>query len=123
MEQLILDCLEFDCAPPTAHFFVNHLAQLANCGEKTTALANYLVELSLMDGEAFMAFVPSIKASAAVALARHTLGQAAWEESMVNKTGYNVEDFKECLIRLHESFEAAASLPQQAVREKYRNAK
>ena len=123
MEQLILQCLEFDCAPPTTHFFVNHLAQLANCGPKTTALANYLVELSLIDGEAFMAFVPSIKASAAVALARHTLGLAAWEEAMVKKTGYNVEDFKECLIRLHETFEAAPTLPQQAIREKYRNAR
>jgi len=122
MEQLILQCLDYDCAPPTAHFFVNHLAQLANCGPKTTAMANYLVELSLVDAEAFMQFVPSIKASAAVALARHTLGLAAWEEAMVQKTGYNVEDFKECLIRLHETFEQAPNLPQQAIREKYRAA-
>ena len=123
MEQLILQCLDYDCAPPTAHFFVNHLAQLANCGPKTTAMANYLVELSLVDAEAFMQFVPSIKASAAVALARHTLGLAAWEEAMVQKTGYNVEDFKECLIRLHETFEQAPNLPQQAIREKYRAAR
>ena len=70
-----------------------------------------------------MAFPPSVVACAAVALSRHTLGLAAWEEAMVEKTGYNVDDFKECLIRLHETFENAPSMTQQAVREKYRNSK
>ena len=62
-----------------------------------------LLFLFPIDGEAFMPFAPSIIASAAVALARHTLGLAAWEEEpMVTKTGYSVDDFKECLIKLHE---------------------
>ena len=78
----------------------------------------------MIDGEAFMPFAPSIIASAAVALARHTLGMAAWEEEpMVKMTGYTVEDFKECLIRLHETFERAPEMAQQAVREKYKNAR
>ena len=42
---------------------------------------------------------------------------------MTEQTGYNVEDFKECLIRLHEIFERAPDMPQQAVREKYKNAR
>ena len=42
---------------------------------------------------------------------------------MVSKTGYNVDDFKECLIRLHETFERAPQMAQQAVREKYKNAR
>ena len=83
-----------------------------------------LLFLFPIDGEAFMPFAPSIIASAAVALARHTLGLAAWEEEpMVTKTGYNVDDFKECLIRLHETFERAPEMAQQAVREKYKNAR
>ena len=123
MEQLVLGVLNFEAAPPTAHFFVNHISGLAGCGPKATALAQYLTELTLIDGEAFMAFSPSIVASAAVALARHTLGYAAWEDDMEAKTGYHVDDFKECLIRLHETFEAAADMGQQAVREKYKNAK
>lgn len=122
MEQLVLGVLNFECAPPTAHFFVNHLAAMAGCGKKATALAQYLTELTMIDGEAFMPFVPSLIAAAAVALSRHTLGLAAWEDSMTEQTGYNVEDFKECLIRLHEIFERAPDMPQQAVREKYKNA-
>ena len=123
MEQLVLGVLNFECAPPTAHFFVNHIAGLAGCTQRATFLAQYLTELTLIDGESFMAFPPSIVACAAVALSRHTLGLAAWEEAMVEKTGYNVDDFKECLIRLHETFENAPSMTQQAVREKYRNSK
>jgi len=123
MEQLVLSVLNWNVAPPTAYFFVNFWAGLAGCGPRTTAMAQYLTELTMIDGEAFMPFAPSIIASAAVALARHTLGLAAWEEEpMVTKTGYNVDDFKECLIRLHETFERAPEMAQQAVREKYKNA-
>jgi cyclin A len=123
MEQLVLSVLNWNVAPPTAYFFVNFWAGLAGCGPRTTAMAQYLTELTMIDGEAFMPFAPSIIASAAVALARHTLGMAAWEdEPMVSKTGYSVEDFKECLIRLHETFERAPEMAQQAVREKYKNA-
>ena len=123
MEQLVLGVLNFECAPPTPYFFVNHLAGLAGCGKRATALAQYLTELTMIDGEAFMPFAPSIIGSAAVALSRHTLGMAAWEDSMVTKTGYNVDDFKECLIRLHETFVRAPEMAQQAVREKYKNAR
>jgi len=123
MEQLVLGVLNFECAPPTAHWFVNHIAGLAGCTQKATFLAQYLTELTLIDGEAFMPFSPSIVACASVALSRHTLGLAAWEDHMVAKTKYNVEDFKECLIRLHETFENAPTMAQQAVREKYKNAK
>jgi cyclin A len=122
MEQLVLGVLNFECAPPTPYFFVNHLAGLAGCGKRATALAQYLTELTMIDGEAFMPFAPSIIGSAAVALSRHTLGMAAWEDCMVAKTGYNVDDFKECLIRLHETFVRAPEMAQQAVREKYKNA-
>merc|ERR1712008_551154 len=107
MEQLVLGVLNFECAPPTPYFFINHLAGLAGCGKRATALAQYLTELTMIDG---------------VALSRHTLGMAAWEDSMAAKTGYNVDDFKECLIRLHETFVRAPEMAQQAVREKYKNA-
>merc|ERR1712008_470899 len=60
MEQLVLGVLNFECAPPTPYFFVNHLAGLAGCGKRATALAQYLTELTMIDGEAFMPFAPSI---------------------------------------------------------------
>ena len=35
--------------------------------------------------------------ASAVALARHTLGFAAWDANMVRKTGYPVDDIRNCL--------------------------
>ena len=58
--------------------------------------------------------------ASAVALARHTLGFAAWDANMVKKTGYAVEDIRMCLIALHRTFSAAQDAPQQAIVEKYK---
>jgi cyclin A len=86
-------------------------------------LAQYLAELTLLDGQTYLHFIPSVIGAASVALARHTVGLTAWDSAMVNKTGLRIEDFKECLIFLHETFSNAAEYPQQAVREKYKHEK
>ena len=67
--------------------------------------------------------MPSVIGAASVALARHTLGLAAWDPAMISKTGLRVDDFKECLICLHRSFSDAPKYPQQAIREKYKSEK
>jgi cyclin A len=123
MEHLVLGVLNFECAPPTSHFFTNHLATMARCGPEAVSLAQYLTELTLLDAEAFLPFAPSLLGAAAVALSRHTLGLAAWEDFMVEKTGYSVDDLKECLVRLHSTFSKAPDMAQQAIKEKYKNAK
>ena len=38
----------------------------------------YLVELSMLDGETFLRFLPSVIGASAVCLASHTLGLEAW---------------------------------------------
>ena len=76
-----------------------------------------------MEAETFLHFFPSVIGAASVALSRHTLGQVAWEESMVEKSGYKVDDFRDCLVCLHTTFTKASELPQQAIREKYKNEK
>ena len=61
--------------------------------------------------------------ASAVALARHTLGFAAWDAKMVRKTGYPVDDIRNCLIALHGTFTQAPTGPQQAIVEKYKQQK
>jgi len=61
--------------------------------------------------------------ASAVALARHTLGFAAWDANMVRKTGYPVDDIRNCLIALHGTFSQATTGPQQAIVEKYKQQK
>ncbi len=86
-------------------------------------LAQYLTELTLMDAQTYLHFLPSVIGAASVALSRHTLGLAAWDSAMTAKTGYQIDDFKECLISLHDTFTNAPEYPQQAIREKYKNEK
>merc|ERR1712142_622485 len=86
-------------------------------------LAQYLSELTLLDGETYLCYLPSVIGAAAVALARHTLGFAAWDPSMVVRTGYGVPDFQACLVGLHGTFTRAKRCPQQSIVEKYKHAR
>lgn len=123
MEKLILGVLKFSVSPPTAHFFVTHLAKMAGCEPKAVALAQYLAELTLLDGETYLVYPPSVVGSASVALARHTLGYAAWDENMARRSGYEVNDISACLISLHKTFCGAKKSPQQSIVEKYKHAR
>ena len=65
-------------------------------------------------------------AAASLALARHSLGSAGeevWTKDLASFTGYQVEDFRECLLALHSIWLSAASSPQQAINEKYKSSK
>lgn len=120
MEHLVLGVLDFRMNYPTTYFFTNFFAKMAGCPEKVVFLAQYLSELTLLNGEIFLGYLPSIAGAASVALARHTLGLAAWEPDMVDKTGYTVEDFESCLVNLHDTFIRAGDSPQQSIVEKYK---
>jgi len=123
MEKLILGVLKFSVSVPTAHYFVTHLAKMAGCNDKTTSLAQYLAELTLLDGETYLCHLPSVIGAAAVALARHTMGFAAWDPAMAVRTGYSVADFQACLVSLHGTFSRAKRNPQQSIVEKYKHAR
>jgi len=123
MEHLVLKVLGFDLSVPTTHLFVNKFCQMFNMDQKSLHLATYLNELSLLDGESFMKFSPSLLAASSVALARHTLGAEAWSDEMAAMAGYQLDDLKECLVTLHGAFVEAESNGQQAIREKYKSSK
>ena len=57
-------------------------------------LAQYLAELTLLEAETYLHFAPSVIGAASVALSRHTLGLAAWDLAMSEKTGYQISDFQ-----------------------------
>ena len=90
---------------------------------EATSLAQYLAELTILDGQTYLGFKPSVIGAASVALARHTLGLAAWDTEMVDMTGIRVDDFQDCLIALHQSFSDSEIYPQQSVMEKYKSEK
>ena len=65
-------------------------------------------------------------AAASLALARHSLGSSSaevWTSELASFTGFQVEDFRECLLALHSMWGDAAASSQQAINEKYKSSK
>lgn len=123
MEHLILKVLSFDVAVPTINCLCEKFLKDMDADDKTSSLAYYLCELTLVDGETYLKYLPSTIAAAATCLSNHTLGQEAWPAKMAETTKYNVQDFEECLKDLYSTFQSAPSHPQQAIREKYKDRK
>ncbi|XP_034944617.1 G2/mitotic-specific cyclin-A [Chelonus insularis] len=123
MEHLILRVLSFDLTVPTPLTFLKDLCISNNLSEKVLFLAMYLCELSLLEADDYLQFLPSHLAAAAVAVARHTLQEEAWPHELELSTGYSFQDLKECIRCLCETFANAPTLPQQAIQEKYKSRK
>lgn len=127
MEHLVLKVLGFDLSVPTIHIFVSKMVELEggvgeNTKNKIRALALYLAELSMVDGD-FLKYPPSQIAAGCVAMARHTLELAGWTARLEEKTGYSVDQLQDLLLQLHNVFIKAEGNQQQAVREKFKQQK
>ena len=72
MEHLILKVLSFDMAVPTGYLFVNNFAKICDCDEETMHLAQFICELSMLDSDPFLKFLPSMISASAVSLANFT---------------------------------------------------
>lgn len=127
MEHLVLKVLNFYLSVPSTHLFISKIIESAPQGYpnkgKLESLANYLCELALVDGQTFLKYSPSQLAAACVAMARHTLDLSAWPEHLSIRTGYTLDELKECFVGLHNVFTKAETNPQQAVRDKYKDSK
>lgn len=123
MEHLILKVLSFDMAVPTTHLFVNKFARLCKCSEETLHLSLFLAEVTMLECDPFLRFLPSVIAASAVALANHTQGHIAWPSHMVESTGYSLEHLRECYVNLHRVFSRVHEPQQHAIRDKYRGTK
>jgi len=123
MEKLMLDVLEFDLSLPNSHLFVNQFCNMFHLDQRSSALATYLNELAVLDGENFLHFSPSILAAGSVALARQTLREEIWSDEMAEMSGYSLKDIIPCLIKLYQAFNDADNHPQQSIQLKYRSEK
>ncbi|XP_067103481.1 cyclin-A2 [Osmerus mordax] len=123
MEHLVLKVLSFDLAAPTINQFLTQYILHQPVSLTVESLAMFLGELSLVDSESFLKYLPSQTAAAALTLANHTVTGGSWEQCLVEVTGYSLEDLMPCLQELHQTYLAAAQHAQQSVREKYKGSK
>jgi len=124
MEQLILKVLSFDVSVPTINTFLQHIAVECNLSMRLTNLAQYLCELTLLEGDPYLAFTPSVIACSALAVARHCLDyDDVWPSMLSDSTGYSLHNLAPCVVHLNVTHSRASTLPQQAICDKYKNQK
>ncbi|XP_015237291.1 PREDICTED: cyclin-A2 [Cyprinodon variegatus] len=123
MEHLVLKVLSFDLAAPTINQFLTHYFCHQAAGKQVESLAMYLGELSLVDSDPFLKYLPSQLAAAAYTLANNTVNGSSWPKSLVEMTGYTLEDLMPCIEDLHRTYVGAAQHAQQSIREKYKSSK
>uniref|UniRef100_A0A8B9S3J6 Cyclin-A2 n=1 Tax=Apteryx owenii TaxID=8824 RepID=A0A8B9S3J6_APTOW len=123
MEHLILKVLSFDLAAPTINQFLTQYFLHEQTSAKVESLSMYLGELSLIDADPYLKYLPSVIAAAAFHLAGYTITGQTWPESLCKVTGYTLENIKPCLMDLHRTYLKAAQHTQQSIREKYKSTK
>jgi hypothetical protein len=141
MEHLLLKVLDFRMNTPTINCFLLHYLRFLklnsnnnNCcinnnqGQESQSrvenLSRYLAELTLIDADTFLVYLPSQIAASAVYLSMYTTNKP-WTKQVADLLGYNYDlsELKGCIIDMHKCMQQAAQHPQQAIQEKYKHAK
>ncbi|XP_007533931.1 cyclin-A1 [Erinaceus europaeus] len=123
MEHLLLKVLTFDLTVPTTNqFLLQYLRRQGVC-DRTENLAKYVAELSLLEADPFLKYLPSLIAAAAYCLANYTVNRNFWPETLAAFTGYSLKEIVPCLSELHKVCLVIPHRPQQAIREKYKASK
>uniref|UniRef100_A0A8D0BP04 Cyclin-A2 n=1 Tax=Salvator merianae TaxID=96440 RepID=A0A8D0BP04_SALMN len=120
MEHLLLKVLAFDLTVPTINQFLLQYLQWHGVNLKTENFARYVAELSLLEADPFLNYLPSQLAAAAYCLANYTVNRHFWPETLAAFTGYSLSEIVPCLSDLHKACLDAPHRPQQAIREKYK---
>ncbi|XP_042315366.1 cyclin-A1 [Sceloporus undulatus] len=120
MEHLLLKVLAFDLTVPTINQFLLQYLQRHGVSLKTVNFARYVAELSLLEADPFLKYLPSQMAAAAYCLANYTVNRHFWPEALAVFTGYSLSEIVPCLSDLHRACLEAPHQQQQAVREKYK---
>lgn len=145
MEQLLLKVLAFDLSIPTVYTFLNSYATITKMSDQCKFLAmvnvhaiviptkkqqltagillQYLCELSLLEADPYLQYLPSTISSAAIALAHHNLNLPIWSKKLEETTGHSLDTLKEVIFHLSHTHVASVDLPQQAIQDKYKASK
>ncbi|KPP61464.1 cyclin A2-like [Scleropages formosus] len=123
MEHLVLKVLSFDLAAPTINQFLTQYFMYESVSKKVESLSMFLGELSLIDSDPFLKYLPSQTAAAAFILAHYTICGGSWTTPLAEVTGYTLQSLTPCIMDLHQTYLNASQHAQQAVREKYKGSK
>ena len=134
LELRVVEALSFRVSTVTAYNFLPRFTLAAGSRPRETALVHYLSELSLLHYE-FLAFPPSIRAAAALYLARQTLAASTpdptrraaeernvWTPTIAYYTGYSLKTdlvLQSCVKLLRRAHAGAEWSTYEALKIKY----
>merc|ERR1719454_1000485 len=114
----MLTALELNICQPTAVHFLERYQRINCCTEAHKDLAQYLLELTLIDYK-MLKYAPSHLAAAAILLSNKLLRRPSWTPAAVRHTKMTEAMLKECAKEMCVLLEAADTNPLQAVRKKF----
>ncbi|CAD8134544.1 unnamed protein product [Paramecium pentaurelia] len=119
MEGQILQALDFSITQPSSYCFLQRFGRIAGLDTKNLFLAQYLLELSIVDIK-FMNYKPSFLTSAAIYLV-HKIRKTpqSWNEEMQSTTGYNEQELRFCAKEMCLILQSSDKSNLQAVRKKF----
>lgn len=120
MEQLILKVLGFDLSVPTTLVFTTVYCVMNDVPDKVKYMCMYLCELSLLEADPYLTYLPSKIAAGALALSRYTLDLPIWSRMLETNVGYRLEDLRDIILDLNKAHQKAETLAQQAIQEKFK---
>jgi len=123
MECVVLGALDFQLVAPTPAHFFERLARANGCDQQHRCLAQYCMELGLLDIR-MIRYAPSLYVSAALLLSNELLGRRpAWPVSMVYHARHRDIDpeMVACAQALSTILGQAPKASLQAVRRKYQH--
>ncbi|KAL9446605.1 hypothetical protein AB3S75_014303 [Citrus x aurantiifolia] len=125
MESAVLNYLKFEMTAPSAKCFLMRFIRAAQRSNKAPSmqfecLANYILELSLLDYN-MLCYSPSLIAASATFLANFILYplKKPWNSTLGHYTFYQPSDLCDCVKALHRLFCDGGLSNLSAIREKY----
>ncbi|KAL7501530.1 hypothetical protein ACHAWT_009799 [Skeletonema menzelii] len=117
MEETILKTLEYQVTIPSAHAFLVRYLKAGHADKTIVQLSCYILDGTLQCYK-LLGFLPSELASAAVLIARKTLGRNPWSPTLLKYAQYREEDIAPVARAILEE-KAAVSSELNAVIRKY----
>lgn len=120
MESFILNSLEFKLTVPTSLSFLKRFCKAAKVDTRTEFLANFLIELSLVDLQ-MLKFLPSMVAASALLIAIRNTHSGSWNATARYVSTYSEAHLEACVAHILVLARAPSSLT--AIRRKYGSSK
>jgi len=119
MECAMLTTLSFQIVIPTAAHFFERLQKANQCDEVHREIAEYLLELGLLDMR-MLRYPPSHAVSAALLLSNELQGRrVVWPQNMVQYSRHTEQALRGCAEEYRELLEASPKAQLQAVQKKF----